>query len=108
MLIWRAGDGFQGRILREKADISSDDPARPADEDRVLLGDRIVASRQADGFTRVGDGTGAEQAVPLDLHPKGRWPLRLKIRHYFETESKTGALRVAATRLVKLLPQEVK
>ena len=112
VLIWRAGDGFQGRILREKADISSDDPARPADEDRVLLGDRIVASGQADGFTRVGDGKGAEQAVPLKLQEKdfleGRWPLRLKIRHYVETDRDTGILRVVATRLVSLFCQEVK
>ena len=55
------------------------------------------------GTARVGDGTGAEQALPLLVaeDPPSPWP-RLVVRHYFARDAETGAVRVTATRLVEV------
>jgi CRISPR-associated protein (TIGR03984 family) len=103
-LIWRTDTGFSGRCLSDEPVHGKDSPARPDDREiRILLGDRLVDGPR-DGFTRVGTASGAQQAVPLvcaasDFKDKRR-PLRLKVRHYFEQDEQTGAVRVAATRLV--------
>jgi len=99
VLIWRTGKGFHGRIVHDDYVDYREQPDRPMDELRVLLGTRIREHR--DCFTRVEDGTGAEQAVPLHL-PGGSpssWP-RLCVRHYFSRDERTGCVRVAMTRLV--------
>jgi len=107
VLIWRTDDGLRGRVLRDEdaSTIQSDDdsPFRPADEERIVLGRQVVTTYAA-GFTRVRDGTAKEQVLPLvvsesDLRD-GR--VRLVIRNYYEEEARTGAVRIAATRLVKL------
>jgi CRISPR-associated protein (TIGR03984 family) len=75
------------------------------DESRILLGDRLLETPKG-GFSRVGSPTGAEQVVPVelseDLFHESRWPLRLHVRHYLEADDETGAVRIAATRLVEL------
>jgi CRISPR-associated protein (TIGR03984 family) len=101
ILIWRAGDGLRGRVLRDSTARSKDASCSPQDEERLLLAGRI--GEHKDGFTRVGNGTGAEQALPLHV-TGGRsssWP-RLCVRHYFARDNETGSVRVVATRLVEV------
>lgn len=102
VLIWRTENGFSGRVLRdaEPGDASAA-PDRPDDEERVLLAGRVGEERQ--GFTRVGDGSGAEQALPLRVaeSPSPSWP-KLRVRHYFARDDRTGSVRVVATRLVEV------
>lgn len=120
LLLWRDDQehqpAFRGRWLIDVADKShhdENDPCRPHREDRVLLGNQYLETRG--GFTRVGDGTGREQAVPLecqeadfDAGDQRRMPLRLSVCHYFETDDETGAVRVAATRLVHVFKHTAK
>jgi len=105
ILIWRTENGFSGRILIDKPEHENNAPCRPDDEIRILLGDRVLDSTK-EGFTRVRTKSGMEQAIPLECADKdcteGRWPFRLKVRHYFEEDQKTGAVRVAASRLVNV------
>lgn len=101
ILLWRDETGFSARLIVDSDPLETD-PCRPAEEERVLLGDRFIEAR--DGFTRVGSASGREQAVPLKCEPgdfaDGHWPLRLAIRHYFAADPQTGAALIAATRLV--------
>lgn len=102
LLIWREASSFRGRILRDVP--SSPGPFFPMNENRILLGDRLLEGSR-DGFSRVGSPTGAEQVVPLSLAQEDfrtPWPLRLQVRHYLEADDETGAVRIAATRLVAL------
>jgi CRISPR-associated protein (TIGR03984 family) len=101
VLIWRSGDGLLGRILTDTAPAESSGPLAPHDEPRLLLGGQIVEER--DGFTRVRNGAGREQALPLTglQRPWAEWP-RLYVRHYFARDEETGFVRVAVTRLVEL------
>ena len=99
VLIWRVGHGFSGRTVHDAEPGSGEEqPDRPGEEQRVLLGARICERRG--GFTRVAEGTGAEQIVPLDLQegPASSWP-RLRVRHYFARDDRTGCVRVVMTRL---------
>lgn len=102
-LIWRTEGGFQGRVLRdaEPGDAAAPPPDRPDDEERLLLAGRVGEERR--GFTRVGDGSGAEQALPLRVTegPPSSWP-KLRVRHYFARDDRTGSVRVVATRLVEV------
>lgn len=108
ILIWRTDTGLSGRRLADEPHNDSQATTRADEEIRILLGDRIVAPPK-DGFTRVGTATGAEQAVPLECKDDDfkacRWPLRLKVRHYFEWDEETGGVRVAAGRLVDVFKE---
>lgn len=101
VLIWRSEEGLRGRVLRDGPPAADGDPARPDDQERLLLARHSLEHR--DGFTRVGNGTGAEQALPLVVagDPPSPWP-RLVVRHYFARDTETGAVRVTATRLVEV------
>lgn len=101
ILIWRDGIELSGRILRESPSPVDDDPCAPDDDERILLAGRVGERR--DGFTRVSDGTGAEQALPLRVTEGSShsWP-RLRVRHYFARDAETGGVRVAATRLIEV------
>lgn len=100
ILIWKTKSGLRGRRLKDGPSISSADPARPQDECRLLLAGQVIDPRN--GFTRVGDGIGAEQALPLTVaQPPVPWP-RLVVRHYFTRDSETGAVRVVVSRLVEI------
>lgn len=102
VLMWRTDEGLRGRLLVDAALPGDAQFLHPDDEERPLLGEREDERR--DGFVRVRDRTGAEQALPI-FDPSGSLPRRLKIRHYFEQDELTGAVRVAASRLVELLPE---
>lgn len=102
ILIWRDRVGLSGRILRESPTPVDDDPCAPHDDKRILLAGRV--GEHLNGFTRVSDGTGAEQALPLRITegPSHSWP-RLRVRHYFARDAESGCVRVAATRLVEVM-----
>lgn len=101
VLIWRTEAGFRGRKLRDR-DEAVPESLRPDTEDRILRGD-FVREKLADGFSCIADLAGAEQVVPMEVSEgalKTR-RVRLQVRHYFQRdEQNTGAVRVAATRLV--------
>jgi CRISPR-associated protein (TIGR03984 family) len=104
ILIWRSDAGWAGRRITDVPLTGQNLALQPAEEDRVLLGDRL---RQAkDGFTRVRTAAGAEQAVPIECDEasfgNGPGPLRLKVRNYFQQDQETGVVRVAASRLVNV------
>jgi CRISPR-associated protein (TIGR03984 family) len=113
MLIWRDDDGFKGRQLSDTTEKAPNASMNRDIETRVLIGNQLIDVKN--GFTRVGTGTGAEQAVPIecsttDFQPDPehkKWPLRLKICHYFAQDEESGAIRVAASRLVDVF-KEVK
>lgn len=100
VLIWRRENQLHGRLLRdEKPPISNSSVGRQ-NEERLLLYGHIIDSR--DGFTHVGDGTGAEQVLPLVLaEGNASWP-RMFICHYFSQDEDSGCVRVAATRLLEV------
>ncbi len=108
IMIWRKGAELSGRQLIDDYDENDDSPVRPHTENRILLGDRLIEQPQG-GFSRVGTAAGAEQAVPLECKENdfrgGRWPLRLRMRHYFQQDPESGAVRVAATRLVNVFKE---
>lgn len=106
ILMWKENGVFAGRALTDNGSaLDKESPLRPSTEERLLLGDRILEDA-ADGFTKVGDSTGSQQAVPLVCTSEdfrgGIWPLRLQLRHYFEADVCSGAVRAAACRLVKV------
>ncbi len=111
VLIWRTELGLRGRLLREtdpaadRADTS--DPLRPTDESRILRGDRVRAVCEH-RFTHVADRAGAEQIVPVEVTDdelRAR-RLRLAVSHYYERDPENGAVRIAVSRLVKLMVKE--
>ncbi|HXK58581.1 MAG TPA: CRISPR-associated protein Csx19 [Acidobacteriota bacterium] len=112
IMIWRSEKGFLGRRLADQQE-QIDEAIRPEDEIRILLGDRLVPDlpNPRDGFSRVATAGGTQQAVPVECTKDdfcgGRWPLCLTVRHYFEENPETGAVRVAATRLVNVFKVDV-
>lgn len=105
LLIWRVDDGFLGRRMADASPLDVGDPRRAAEETYVVLGDRRLEGPR-DGFTLVGNAAGSRHAVPLECPDddfKARhMPLRLRVRHYFEQNSETGVVRVAASRILTL------
>lgn len=100
LLVWR----HEGRLnARWLADSIADAPSwmLPYQETRLLLGDHVEKTSQ--GFALLRDAAGVRHAAPVSCGagriPAGRRP-KLRVRHYFERDSKSGAVRVAASRLV--------
>jgi len=108
--IWQNEGVMAGRLLRDTETEHDNHLLKPAEEIRVLMGNRLLDTPSG-GFSRVGIATGQQQVIPLvcaeDDFKTRQWPLRLKIRHYFEQDHKSGALRVAASRLVDLYKENV-
>ncbi len=106
IMIWRTEKGLRGRkLFDEKKDADLPDAGKPLDEFRILRGEHFRENR-AD-FTHIATPGGAEQAVPVKLRQADEailkeYKLRLQVRHYFEADENTGAVRVAATRLVDI------
>jgi len=111
IFLWRNENALSGRRIEDDSMIHGDSPTQPACETLVLLGDRIVGST-ANGFTCAANASGAEQAIPLTCEnavfrgrgkdQKKRWPLRLKLRNYFNQDQNTGMVRIVASRLVDI------
>jgi len=101
-LVWWDGARMQGRIARDKPDGGSELWLKAKDEEWILLGNRRLEGRGK--FTLVGDETGACHVAPAQLDSAlfagDRWPLRMRVRHYFEQDPETGVVRVGASRLV--------
>jgi CRISPR-associated protein (TIGR03984 family) len=111
VMLWRRGSGITGRLIQDQAtQLEQDDPFRPHDESYVLWGSRLVKSEG--GFSLVAESTGVRHAVPVccnkddfPLAGKGQtrrpWhPLRLDARQYFSQCDDSGAIRIAAYRLM--------
>jgi CRISPR-associated protein (TIGR03984 family) len=108
VLIWRDGDGLRGRLLVEDGGSGGCHEAlRPTEESRILLGDYVV-EKLPDEFTHVGDRAGLQHVLPLAVTNEElqRRQARLKVRHYWEEDPETGAVRIAATRLVAVLIED--
>ena len=104
--IWRIGDMFSGRILRDNADEIA--PwAIPLTESWTILGDRLLDVTD-NGFAVVGDARGSYQCIPFECvagdfvtgKRRGVAPFRLTVRHYLERDDEDGSVRIAASRLV--------
>jgi CRISPR-associated protein (TIGR03984 family) len=117
ILIWKADGGLQGRELADAdTPMSDDDPLRPSEERLVLLGDRLdhrIPNPCRNDFSVVADGRGSRHAVPIRCHEglfrrdgAPWWPLRLRVRHYFESDPRSGVVRIAASRLVQVFLEE--
>jgi len=111
VLIWRTETRFRGRALLDNdppADRNNtSDPLRPSDESRILRGDRVSATAEL-GFSRITDRAGAEQVIPIsvtDLQLQERL-VRVVVRHYYEQDCESGAVRIFATRLVELKAED--
>lgn len=108
IMIWRTDTGFSGRCLYDNPELEHNDPCHPDDEIRILLGDQVI-EKTIEGFTRVRTKSGMEQAIPLvcadNDYTAGRWP-SLLMRHYFVQDDETGAVRVAASRLVNVFKED--
>jgi CRISPR-associated protein (TIGR03984 family) len=114
VLIWRTEEGLCGRGLWDREEATDPEkpwgPLPPAGEDRILRGD-FVREKSAEGFSYIADRAGAEQVIPLEVSKKDleNRRVRLQVRHYFQRdEQNTGAVRVAATRLVGIAIKEGK
>ena len=108
ILIWKHDGVLAGRFISDVEGAEDDGHVKPYDEDRILLGDRLLAGPKEE-FSLVGSRDGRRHAVPIECSKQdfrnGRWPLRLKVRHYFEQAPKTGAVRIAASRLVSIFKE---
>lgn len=107
VLIWRAGTERRGRVLRGSDDLAAQNdesnPLRPSDECRMLRGDRVERNC-SHRFTWIADRAGAEQVIPETITDDQLRERRvgLRVRHYYEQDPNTGAVRIAVTRLVAL------
>lgn len=114
LLVWRGDAGLQGRWLQDNDSRSLTDYLKPKDEHYLLLGNRLLDD-PVGGFSLVGDATGSRHAVPVECSQEdldlGRgaarqgapWALQLEVRHYLEQNESTGVVRIAASRLVRVL-----
>ncbi|MFW6114159.1 MAG: CRISPR-associated protein Csx19 [bacterium] len=92
ILIWRGDGELQGRILADNNSVpDSSGPLCPINEGRHLRGE---CREVRDGFKRYVDVGGAQHLAPESF------PEDFNVRHYFEQDATTGAVRIAATRLV--------
>lgn len=93
VLIWTCDEGLQGRLLADdEADAPVDRSLRPLDEGRRLRGEPHPGAGEA-GFIRYADRGGSQQLAPESF------PQSFSVRHYFEQDLETGAVRIAASRL---------
>jgi len=92
VLIWRGDNELQGRIIADDGIVcGSSDPLCPMNEGRCLRGE---CREMREGFKRYVDAGGAQHLAPESF------PVEFSVRHYFEQDASTGAVRIAATRLV--------
>ncbi|MGH8884228.1 MAG: type III-D CRISPR-associated protein Csx19 [Egibacteraceae bacterium] len=102
-LVWRADGGLAGRRLRD-APNGRGEGTEHVEDVRIVRGEHVPEEPRS-GFTLVTDSAGSRHAVPTacaEAEFKNGQRVRLVLRHYLEQDSKTGAVRIAATRLVDL------
>ena len=111
-LAWRTDDGLQGRVLADTGNSGIESDRQPIQECQILIGDRLLDG-PSNGFSVVGEAGGSRHAVPVpceaeDFKKDERpyWPLRLAVRHYLTRDRDSGAVRVAASRLVNVYKVE--
>jgi len=109
--LWRNGDqAWSGREAKDDGSTSQDDSLRPAWETRILMGDRLIECKH--GFSHVGDGRGAHQALPLETETSeftgGLMPLRMKLRTYFREDPLSGRVLPAFFRISQIYAQQRK
>ncbi len=93
VLIWTGDEGLRGRVLADdEADAPADRSLRPLDEGRRLRGEPHPGAVEA-GFIRYADPGGSQHLAPESF------PRSFSVRHYFEQDMETGAVRIAASRL---------
>jgi CRISPR-associated protein (TIGR03984 family) len=94
---WREADGIHYRSLHEEDTETDSEKSDYYEEDTLLYGSMIEATRQ--GFTLLSEGAqGLRHAVPMVLEKKDL-PLRLTVRHYLADEP---TARVEFSRLIAL------
>jgi CRISPR-associated protein (TIGR03984 family) len=100
-LIWRDGDGFCGRWLKDFPQIP-DGPLAPMDGGYLTHGDRVKEVRES--FTHVADARGVRQVLPLvlDQASLNRQRPTLHFRQYLAQDEDSGLVRPAAARLTGL------
>jgi CRISPR-associated protein (TIGR03984 family) len=101
ILIWRSPRGLRGRRVSEAE--GAEEALRPSDRAWILRGDQVEGSLSG-GFTQVVDGSGAGQVLPLVVTAeqlKAR-KVMLHVKHHYQRDAESGAVRVALTRLVKV------
>lgn len=107
ILIWQIRQELRGRLLTETT--QPPPPYSPCDEERILLGDHVHQPSQ-NNFTHVLDRAGAEQILPIHISAKQleQRQIKLKVRHYWQRDNKSGSVRIAVTRLVGFVTVGVK
>lgn len=103
VLIWRVDHNLQGRVLADDGNVfDGRAPLRPMNQGRRLRynpkDDRPPVAQS--GFKRYVDAGGAQHLAPESF------PEEFSVRHYFEQAPETGAVRIAATRLVAVTTVE--
>lgn len=100
LLLWRTSDGLKGRVLKD-SQIPTDESLKPSVEKVIVMGNKVEES--VGDFSRVTDLSGRWQILPWSISKANeRYPLRLVIKHYYEKDDCTGAVRIAGSRLVQL------
>lgn len=93
LFIWPSDDGLRGRWLIGKPDEATEsDPLRPRRENRYLRGSGRADDK--DGFRLHIDRGGAQHWPPATFQNP------FSVCHYVEEDPTTGAVRIAATRIV--------
>ncbi len=98
LMVWKSGDGFAGRIIRETSDFPVSDSF---DEDHLLWGkDRNDIMDVGARFTLLKEGQqGLMHAPPMRMPARGR--MSLTVRHYLDYDDQQQAF-IALSRLVRL------
>ncbi|NUN13571.1 MAG: hypothetical protein HUU55_08040, partial [Myxococcales bacterium] len=103
ILIWKSGNHFGGRKLSEPTQAHKRiDATVPQDERRILAGDRCL--KVLGGGSHVQCSNGSEQVLPVPVtsHQLQRHRVNLWVRHYYKEDPSTGAVRLFASRCVRL------
>ena len=107
LMIWPDEENeFRGRYLEDDGEADKNDPLRPDDKDRRYLFGSEIKEPYDGNFTTVTDKRGAVQKIPMELKKEdfeGEPPVSLVIKNYFYQEENSGMVKVACSRLFKLI-----
>ncbi|NOK65504.1 MAG: hypothetical protein GFH25_541182n20 [Chloroflexi bacterium AL-N10] len=114
LLLWRGPGGWQAQL---RYDDDTESTTDYIDEEQLLWGNESV-SDETRGFLPVREGLrGIRHTPPIKQMPKTpsesedlreyrRQRARLRVRHYLQTDTDTGLVRIAHSRLVDVLEPE--